>query len=125
MTPASANKDSCDFDLPSLWIDLKVPGSDVDASDSDFEPDNRLHSHCESDSFEEAFIYETVTKRESESPTPNIMAYAQRTQRPPSPPWPKVTPFDFSVQSNKVSIINVNTAHVLYESVEQDYNILV
>ncbi|CAJ0607805.1 unnamed protein product [Cylicocyclus nassatus] len=96
MTPQLANKDSCNFDLPSLWIELKVPGSEVDASDSDFEPDDRLYSHYESDSFEEAFICEAV-KRELESPTPNIMAYAQRTQRPPSPPWPKVTPFDFSV----------------------------
>ncbi|CAJ0589713.1 unnamed protein product [Cylicocyclus nassatus] len=97
MTPAPANKDRCDFDLPPLWIDLNVPKSDVDSSDSDFEPDDKLHSHYKSDSFEEAFVCEKVTKRESESPTPNMLAHTQRTQRPPSPPWPEVTPFDFSV----------------------------
>ncbi|CAJ0589689.1 unnamed protein product [Cylicocyclus nassatus] len=80
LTPAPANKDSCDFDLPPLWNDLEVPESGVDDSDSDYEPDYRLYLHHEAD-----------------SPTPNMVAYAQRTQRPPSPPWPEVTPFDFSV----------------------------
>ncbi|CAJ0599544.1 unnamed protein product [Cylicocyclus nassatus] len=77
MTPAPANKDRCEVDLPPLWIDSNVPESDVDSSDSDFEPDDKLHSHHKSDSFEEAFVCEKVTKRESESPTPNMLAYTQ------------------------------------------------
>ncbi|CAJ0599165.1 unnamed protein product [Cylicocyclus nassatus] len=98
MTPAQANKDEdSDFDLPPLWIDLEVPESDIDSSNSDYELDDGRYSDHESSSFEEPLVCEPVAEGGSDSPTPNEVAYAIRQRRRPSPPWPEVTPFDFSV----------------------------